>query len=221
MDLKVLYEDKYIVVCLKPVGVLSEESGNRQSMPLLLKQYFAEKNEKNDIYTLHRLDKNVGGVMVFARNPKSASILAGNIASRDFEKEYLAVVYGKPEAENGTLSDLLLHDASHNKTYVVDRMRKGVREASLDYELIGSRKYEDKELSLVRVSLHTGRTHQIRVQFASRKMPLVGDGRYGSADGGDVPALWACRIAFVHPKTHEHMEFSFDPPGVFPFELFE
>ena len=221
MDLKILYEDRYIVVCLKPVGVLSEESGNRQSMPLLLKEYFASKNERNDIYTLHRLDKNVGGVMVFARNPKSVSILAGNIASRDFEKEYLAVVYGKPEAEKGTFSDLLLHDASHNKTYVVDRMRKGVREASLDYELVGSRKHEDKTLSLVRVSLHTGRTHQIRVQFASRKMPLVGDGRYGSSDGGDTPALWACRIAFVHPKTHERMEFSADPPGVFPFELFE
>lgn len=221
MDFKVLYEDKHIVVCLKPVGVLSEESGNRQSMPMLLKEYFASKNERNDIFTLHRLDKNVGGVMVFARNPRSASILAGNIASRDFEKEYLAVIYGIPDAEKGAFTDLLLHDASHNKTYVVDRMRKGVREASLDYELIKSHVFEEKTLSLVRVSLHTGRTHQIRVQFASRKMPLVGDGRYGSADGGDTPALWAHRVAFVHPKTHKRVEFSADPPRVYPFDLFE
>ena len=220
-DIKVIYEDKYIVLAEKPVGVLSEESGNKRSMPLLLKEYFAAKNERADIFTLHRLDKNVGGLMIFARNPKSASILAGNIASRDFEKKYLAVIYGRPEPESGEMRDLLLHDASHNKTYIVDRMRKGVREAVLTYETLESGEENGKTLTLVRVTLGTGRTHQIRVQFASRKLPLVGDGRYGSADGGDTPALCSHCLAFDHPKTGKRMEFTSKPPDTYPFSLFK
>lgn len=219
MEPKILYKDKYLIVCVKPVGVLSEESGNKQSMPLLLKEYLTRTNEKTDIFTLHRLDKNVGGVMVFARNPVSASLLASDIAARKFEKEYLAVVIGKPDPESGSMTDLLLHNASHNKTYAVDRMRKGVREARLDYSLIAASGEGSETRSLVRIFLHTGRTHQIRVQFASRKMPLVGDGRYGSGDGKDRPALWSYRLAFTHPKTKEHMEFREKPDGE-PFDSF-
>ena len=130
-EIKVIYEDKYIVLAEKPVGVLSEESGNRRSMPLLLKEYFGAKNERTDIFTLHRLDKNVGGLMLFARTPAADSILTQKIASREFDKKYLAVIYGKPESESGEMRDYLLHDSSKNKTYVVDRVRKGVREALL------------------------------------------------------------------------------------------
>ena len=219
MEDRILYKDKYIIVCVKPVGVLSEESGGKRSMPLMLKEYFSSINEKTDLFTLHRLDKNVGGVMIFARNPVSASILAGDIAARRFEKEYLAVVCGRPEPESGDMTDLLLHDSAHNKTYVVDRMRKGVREARLDYETLSTLGEGSGIRSLVRVTLHTGRTHQIRAQFASRKMPLVGDGRYGSGDGKDTPALWSYRLAFTHPKTKKRMEFKELPSGE-PFDAF-
>ena len=218
--MQILYEDKYITVCIKPVGVLSEESGNRQSMPKLLKEHYAEIGERDDLYTLHRLDKNVGGVMVFARNPKSASILAKAIQSRDVIKRYTAVIYGCPDEPSGVYKDLLLHDSSKNKTYTVDRMRKGVREASLEYNVLSSRDHQEKRMSLVQIELHTGRTHQIRVQFASRKMPLVGDGRYGSADGSDTPALWSSTLIFTHPKTKKKMEFHAQPPEIYPFDLF-
>jgi len=107
--MEILYEDKYITVCVKPVGVLSEEDGNKRSMPLLLKEHYAQIGQRQDVYTLHRLDKNVGGVMVFARNPRSASILATAIGNRQVTKEYHAVVTGRPEAESGKYTDLLLH----------------------------------------------------------------------------------------------------------------
>ena len=219
--MEILFEDKYITVCVKPVGVLSEEDGNKQSMPLLLKQHYAEIGERQDLYTLHRLDRNVGGVMVFARNPKSASILAGAIGSREVTKEYHAVVVGCPEIESGEYNDLLLHDSSKNKTYVVDRMRKGVRPAKLEYSVISTVKEGNRALSLVKIKLLTGRTHQIRVQFASRRMPLVGDGRYGSGDGNDTPALFSTRIAFTHPKTGKKLSFEHSLPEIYPFTLFE
>lgn len=218
--MNILYEDRYITVCTKDVGVLSEEDGNKLSMPRLLKERYA--TEYNcDIYTVHRLDKNVGGVMLFARTPKAASILTSAVRERDFLKEYLAVVYGVPSEKEGELFDLLLHDASKNKTYTVKRMRKGVREASLHYEVISTVSYEGAELSLLKIILHTGRTHQIRVQFASRKMPLVGDGRYGSGDGKDTPALWSHRLSFAHPKTGDTIDLSAPPPDIFPFDLFD
>ena len=219
--MKILSEDKYICVCVKEPGMLSEEDGNKRSVPKFLKERYAELGERTDIYTVHRLDKNVGGVMVCARNPKSASILASAIGSREVEKIYHAVVLGVPEQEKGTFTDLLLHDASKNKTYVVDRMRKGVREAALEYELVKAVRLEGRELSLVRVKLLTGRTHQIRVQFASRKMPLAGDGRYGSGDGRDSPALFASSLSFTHPKTGKRMTFEQELPEEEPFGSFK
>jgi len=219
MKPEILYIDKYIIVCVKPAGLLSEESGNKRSMPLMLKEYLSSIGERTDIYTLHRLDKNVGGVMVFARNSTSASILAADISGRKLKKEYLAVVRGIPSPESGSMTDLLLHDAVHNKTYIVDSMRKGVREARLRYSTICTGKINGKAIALVDIRLETGRTHQIRVQFASRKMPLIGDGRYGSRDGGDTPALWAYRLEFKHPKTKKRLEFAFPPPEKYPFSI--
>lgn len=213
---EILYCDRYIVVCKKPVGVLSEEDGNKASIVKMLKEYFLSVGEKEDIYTVHRLDRGVSGVMVFARTPKAASVLSEQIAGGVTVKKYLAVIKGEPQEDEGTFCDLLFRDAKKNKTYVVDRDRKGVRPAKLDYVVLGKK----EGLSLVKVRLHTGRTHQIRVQFASRKMPLIGDGRYGSRDGGDAPALFSHEFTFKHPKSGEIMTFSLTPTEP-PFDMFD
>lgn len=174
----VLYEDKNIVACVKPVGVVSEDNGKSGSVPSLLAGYFDGKGEDKQTYTVHRLDAAVGGVMVYARNRSAAAKLSAQIQNGSFRKEYLAVVSGVPQEKSGIMRDLLFHDLSKNKSYVVDRMRRGVKEAELEYEVLAT--VDGK--SLVKILLHTGRTHQIRVQFASRKMPLVGDRKYGSSD---------------------------------------
>lgn len=212
---QILYVDKYVVVCVKPVGVLSEEDGNKASIVKTLKDYFSSIGDKCDIYTVHRLDKGVSGVMVFARTPKAASVLSEQIQNGQTVKKYLAVINGVPDEKEGTFEDLLFRDAKKNKTYVVDRERKGVRAARLDYTVIS----EKDGLSLVRIRLHTGRTHQIRVQFASRKLPLVGDGRYGSRDGKDTPALFSHEFTFKHPKSGKLMTFTLDPVH-HPFDKF-
>ncbi len=213
--MKILYENKNLVVAVKPVGVLSEESGAKQSMPMLLKNCYHEKGIKNpEIYTVHRLDRDVGGVMVFAKNRKTASELGIAVAERKIEKEYLAVLIGCPEKEEGVLEDLLFRDSKSGKTYVTDRMRAGVRDAKLYYRVLGQTEDQGMVLTFVKVRLYTGRTHQIRVQFASRQLPLYGDGRYGGKKGGDKPALFSCRLA---------LEGYFDcvelPEG-HPFDLF-
>lgn len=213
---EILFIDRYIIVCKKPVGVLSEEDGNKMSIVKMLKEYLLENGEKTDIFTVHRLDKGVSGVMVFARTPKAASVISEQMTKGETVKKYLAVINGVPEEKEGSFFDLLFRDAKKNKTYVVDRERKGVRDAKLDYLVL-----ETKDgLSLVKIRLHTGRTHQIRVQFASRKMPLIGDGRYGSRDGGDTPALFSHEFSFNHPKTGKRMTFILFPDQS-PFDIFK
>ncbi len=198
--LNILYRDRDIAVCIKPVGFLSEEDGNKQSMPKSLKEELSLK----EIFTVHRLDKNVSGVMIFALNKNAASSLAKQIEEKSAKKVYLAVIKGALPEKSGNMFDLLFRDASKNKTYVVQRERKGVRDASLDYEILA----ENGGTSLARIMLHTGRTHQIRVQFASRGVPLIGDGRYGSRDGKDTPALFSHYLEIKHPKTKKIMHFS-------------
>lgn len=193
--MKILYENKHLAVVVKPVGVLSEESGNKQSVPLLLKEQWLRAGAKNPaVYTVHRLDRDVGGLMVVAKDSATAAALSRSIAERTMTKEYLAVIKGCPEEPEGIMEDLLFRDASKGKTYVTDRMRAGVRDARLCYQVLESVSEQGELLTLVKVRLITGRTHQIRVQFASRKMPLLGDGRYGSRDGGDKPALFSCHL---------------------------
>ncbi len=197
--MEVLYSDKYIVVCIKPVGILSQsDSGGGESMVSLLSQ-----KEQCEIYPLHRLDKGVSGVMVFAKTKQAAAALSRDISEHCFKKEYLAVVHGKPE-NSGEMVDFLFKDSKKNKSYIVKRMRKGVKEAKLSYKLL---KTNDK-LSLVRVLLHTGRTHQIRVQFATRQMSLLGDKKYGANDNVKNIALLSYRITFIHPQTKEEMVFT-------------
>ena len=215
-DLTILYEDAHLVICLKPPGVLSEDSEKGRCMPALLREHYRAQGKNDYIATVHRLDKIVGGVMVFSRRRQVTGQLTAAIARHEITKEYLAVLRGHPEKAEDTLTDLLFRDAAHNKSYVVRRMRKGVREARLSYREIA----RTDALSLVRIQLHTGRTHQIRVQFASRGLPLLGDIRYGSRDERCTAALWSYRLALRHPVTGETVDVSALPPEGYPWQLF-
>ena len=212
--MKILFEDKHIAVCVKPAGVLSQ-SGEGGDMISVLNAHFLENGEKAEAYPVHRLDKETAGVMVYAKNSKSAAALSKQIEQNTVKKHYYAVIKGSPEEKSGVLKDLLFRDKQKNKSYTVKRMRKGVREASLEYEVI----CEKDGLTMLDILLHTGRTHQIRVQFSSRKMPLYGDGRYGG--GGGNLALFAHTLEFCHPVSGEKMIFS-DRPDMTaePWNLF-
>lgn len=199
----IIYSDKDICVCEKPRGVLSEGDG-QDALPSMLSRAFAERGEDDKIFTVHRLDRDTEGIMVYARNARAAASLSAQIAEGSVEKEYVAELCGVPQEREGELRDLLFYDRNRGKSYVVDRVRKGVKEAALQYRVIAT----DGEYSRVRVKLLTGRTHQIRVQFASRGMPLRADRRYGApAESGRELALRACYIKFTHPRTKETMEF--------------
>ena len=216
---KFLYQDKYLLVCVKPVGLLSEPFGREKNLPDLLKK--ATGAYKIDV--IHRLDRNVGGVMVYSKSSKATEPLAKMMAAHRFEKEYLAVVEGAPPAQ-GVLEDYLVKDRKNCKVHVAGKTAKDAKYAKLEYTVLGQR----KGLSLLRVKLHTGRTHQIRVQFASRGFPLVGDTKYGrqdTADNGRTPiGLFSCRLAFLHPITRQPVECTELPAptgvfGVFKKEL--
>ena len=202
MDIEILYEDKYLVLCIKPAGVISEDGG----MPELL----SEKLKAKCIFCVHRLDKDVGGVMVYAKDGKTAALLSEAISAHKAKKEYLLICQGEPQEHAGTFFDLLYHDKQKNKTYVVKKERKGVKDAELDYEVIA--KNTENGVSLVKATLKTGRSHQIRVQFASRKMPLAGDGKYGSEIKQPKIALWSYRYSFTHPVTGEEICAEKTPP---------
>lgn len=198
--MEILFEDKSIIVCIKPRGVISQsDAGGKESMISQLEELCGCQ-----IYPLHRLDKDVGGVMVYAKTKNAAAKLSGDIANHKFIKEYIALVNGKPQSNEGEMRDLLFKDSRKNKSYVVKRERKGVKEALLKYKILES----ESNFSLVLVKLHTGRTHQIRVQFASRKMPLAGDRKYGANDEFKSIGLWSYRISFNHPISNEKLVFS-------------
>lgn len=203
------YVDEDIVVCVKPPRVLStDEPGG---VPELVRQ--ALGNEHAQMRTVHRLDRVVSGLMVLARSADAASELSRQIRERSFEKEYLAVVHGRPEMQYGTLRDLLLRNKTERKTYVVTELAKGVQEAILDYQVVA----QTESLSRVRIQLQTGRTHQIRAQFSSRGLPLVGDRKYSLLEDDCEIALWSYRLAFSHPGTGKAMEFILDPPDCYPW----
>ena len=210
--MELLYIDEAVVVCVKPARVLStDEPGG---LPELVREALGDP--KADIRTVHRLDRVVSGVMVLARNARAASELSRQIREDQFRKEYLAVVHGKPENPEGTLRDLLARDKARRMTFVADAPGKGVQEAALSYRVL---EYANG-MSLVRVRLHTGRTHQIRVQFSSRGMPLVGERKYAVWNDPCELALWSAKIGFYHPGTGEWVEFSKEPPAVFPWTEF-
>lgn len=208
---EILFEDKFIIVCIKPAGVSSEASDDGNDMVSILSDYRADKDEDDYIGVIHRLDKAVGGVMLYSKRNDTAGKLCAQLTDGTFEKEYLAIVEGET-ADSGEMEDLLYHDSQKNKTFVVDRERRGVRRAVLEYTTVSRTVAENgKPLSLVRIKLKTGRTHQIRVQFASRKFPLLGDGKYGASNSNVPIALWSEQISFVHPKSERPMTITKSP----------
>lgn len=206
-----LYVDSAVVVCVKPARVLStDEPGG---LPELVREALGDSQA--DIRTVHRLDRVVSGVMVLARSTESASELSRQIREDKFQKEYLAVVHGVPKGNKGTLTDLLYRDKARRMTMVAEAPGKGVQEAVLDYEVLS----RAKNLSKVRIHLRTGRTHQIRVQFASRGMPLVGERKYSTLEDPCEIALWSHKIGFTHPVTGKFMTFSQEPPKGYPWSI--
>ena len=182
--MEMLFEDKNLLVCVKPIGMDSEHEVVNS-----LKEIYG-----GEIFVVHRLDKNVGGVMVYARNKQTAALLSRHIQENKMVKEYVAMVHGTPE-DSGIYEDLLWKDSSKNKVFVVKRERKGVKKAKLEFTCLSK-----GETSIVHIRLHTGRSHQIRVQFSSRGFPLVGDHKYGSHDKSTNPMLFSCRISFPYQK---------------------
>ena len=188
--MEILFSDKEIVVCIKPVGLDSE-----QDVPQALSQLLG-----GELFTLHRLDKNVGGVMIYGRTKAAAAKFSKLIQDGQLVKEYVALVHGAPE-ESGDWTDLLWKDSQKNKVFVVKRERKGVKQARLEFQRLSS-----GETSLVHIRLHTGRSHQIRVQFSSRGYPLVGDHKYGARDDQSAPMLFSCRISFPYQGENKVFE---------------
>ena len=191
--MEILFENPDLVACIKPVGLDSE-----QEVPNALREQLG-----GEIFPLHRLDKNVGGVMVYSRNKKAAADLSAIIAKGEMVKEYVALVHGAPPAE-GDWEDLLFKDSRKNKVFVVKRQRAGVKAARLTYQLVKA-----GEQSLVHIRLHTGRSHQIRVQFSSRGFPLVGDHKYGSRSDVKEPMLFSRKITF--PYKGQELVFEANP----------
>ena len=180
--MEILYQDPQILVAVKPVGPDSEHA-----FPQMLLE-----ETGGEIYPLHRLDANVGGVMIYARTKPAAAKFSKLMQEGQLVKEYVALVHGTPP-ESGDWQDLLWKDVKKNKVFVVDRERKGVKAARLEFTRLS-----EGEASLVRIRLHTGRSHQIRVQFSSRGFPLVGDHKYGSRAKETAPMLFSCRLTFPH-----------------------
>ena len=206
----ILFQDRRIVVAVKPSGVLS--TGEPGGMPALLRQEL----HTECIRTVHRLDAPVSGLMVFARSAYAAGDLSRQIREGTFEKHYLAVLRGAPPEREGTLTDLLARDKETRLTHVVTTREKGVQEARLRYRVLDSR----AGLTLVRVQLLTGRTHQIRVQFSSSGWPLWGDARYGGGKPGEQIALWGRYLELEHPTQRIPMRFDCPAPVWEPWARF-
>lgn len=205
--LKVLYEDNHIIVVIKPYNIPSQsDKTNDIDMLSLVKEYIKEKYQKpGNVYVglVHRLDRPVGGIMVFAKTSKAASRLSESIRNKSFSKTYLAVVNGKFEKQNGILENYLWKDEALNMSKVVSKDKKGAKLARLTYEVLA----EKNDLSLVKINLETGRHHQIRVQFSNAGHSLYGDQKYGKGSMGKQIALWAYRLEFKHPVKDEIMKF--------------
>ena len=220
---KVIYEDNHLLVVEKPVNILSQgDDTNDKDMVNLLKQYVKEKyNKPGNVYIglVHRLDRPVGGAMVFAKTSKAASRLSEQVRNKTFKKTYRAVIHGTMNKESDTLKDYLYKNKKTNMVSVVNKNHKDAKNAELSYETLEHK----NNFSLVEIDLKTGRPHQIRVQFASRRHPLFGDQRYGQNVNkvGQQISLWSYKIEIEHPTTKEKMEFICEPPKEYPWNLFK
>lgn len=221
--IKVIYEDNHLLVVEKPVNILSQgDDTNDKDMVNLLKDYVKNKyNKPGNVYIglVHRLDRPVGGVMVFAKTSKAASRLSEQVRNKTFKKTYRAVIHGTMNKNKDTLKDYLYKNKKTNMVTVVNKNHKEAKDAILNYETLGTK----QGFSLVEIDLKTGRSHQIRVQFASRRHPLFGDQRYGQDVNkvGQQISLWSHKIEIVHPTTKEKLEFTCEPPNEYPWNLFE
>ena len=211
--MNIIYYDNNIIVCIKPAGVIStdEEGG----MPQLLREALGDVNA--DIRAVHRLDQVVSGLMVYAQSNAAASELSRQIRCGEFHKSYLAVVHGVPEERKGRFEDILLRSKEKRKTFVINKPARGAQNAILDYELLGS----NGERSLVAIELITGRTHQIRAQFSHRRLPLLGDRKYGAVEDNCRIALWSYSLSFLNPETGKRMNFRVKPPREYPWSDFD
>ena len=213
LNIEILCNRPGFLVCIKPQGILSEDPG----LPALL----CRQEKIPVLYPVHRLDQGTGGLMILAKTRECCSLLSESFQSMNVRKQYLAVVEAKDIPDSAVFEDYLFHDRRTNKSYVVKSMRKGVRKASCAWKLLDSRYAGENQLRLVRVELHTGRTHQIRIQFASRGMPLFGDQRYGSSFKSSCPALWAAGLSIPDPDhPQDTLEFCCVPPDSDPWNRF-
>lgn len=221
--LKVIYEDNHIIVVEKPVNIPSQgDKTGDTDMLTIIKEYIKEKyNKPGNVYLglIHRLDRPVGGVMVFAKTSKAAARLSEQVREKEFQKSYLVIVDGKMEKEKGTLEDYLLKNEKTNTSKVVKEGTKNSKYAKLDYEVL---KY-DKELNLsvLKILLHTGRHHQIRVQLSSRGHSIYGDQKYGGRGHGKQIALWAYKLQISHPVSKEKMDFIDIPEKMGSWKIIE
>lgn len=217
--INIIYEDNHLLVVEKPVGIPVQEDKSKDiDMIKLLKDYrIKNENKSGDAYIglVHRLDRPVGGIMVFAKTSKAASRLSEEIRNNTFHKTYLAVIKGTLKNKENTLNDYLIKNEKENKSYVTSK-DKG-KASSLKYKVIS----EKDNLSLVEINLITGRSHQIRVQFSSRNHPLVGDSKYGNNPNNIDIALFAQSITLVHPTTKETLTFTLKVPNRYPFNIFK
>ena len=222
-QLKVIYEDNHIIVVEKPVNIPSQADKTGDiDLLTMVKQYIKEKYQKpGNVYLglVHRLDRPVGGVMVFAKTSKAASRLSNQVREKQFEKTYLAIVNGKVEQNTGTLEDYLYKDERNNKSKVVPEGTKNSKLAILDYEVL---KYAPElDLSVLKIHLHTGRHHQIRVQLSSRNHSIYGDQKYGGRGHGKQITLWAYELKFYHPITNEQITFHSIPEMTGSWKILE
>jgi len=208
--MKLLHSENEYVIIRKLPGEECEHE-----LPELLSRELGGES-----FCVHRLDRAVGGVMVYARTKAAAAALSAQMQAGEFEKEYLAAAAGMMAEEEGEFVDFLFKDSLKGRAFTVKTKRSGVKEARLSYRVLAAAPYGERGASLVRVKLHTGRFHQIRCQFASRQMPLLGDGKYGSREKGCPIALLSCRISFLHPLSRERVEYMLSPEDVFPWNLF-
>lgn len=222
-NIKILYEDNHLLVVVKPPNILSQgdSTGDEDMLTILRNDLKARYNKPGNVYLglVHRLDRPVGGVMVFAKTSKSASRLSESIRNENFGKTYLAVVHGTPESCEGTLVHHLLKDEASNTVSVVPEASGKGKRAVLDYKT----KASSEKFSLVEIDLHTGRSHQIRVQFASIGCALYGDQKYGAAFNkpGQQLALWSTRLCLEHPTLRQSMSFESSPPEEYPWNVFK
>ena len=222
-NLKVIYEDNHIIVVEKPVNIPSQgDKTGDVDMLSIIKQYLKEKyNKPGNVYLglVHRLDRPVGGVMVFAKTSKAATRLSNQVREKDFEKTYLAVVNGKMEKNEDTLEDYLLKNEKNNMSKVVKEGTKNSKLAILDYKFL---KYDPEiDLSVLKINLHTGRHHQIRVQLSSRNHSIYGDQKYGGRGHGKQIALWAYELKLYHPVTNEQMTFKSIPEKIGSWKILD